>query len=52
MYIGIITQEVIKISNQVESGEAIFLFNDVGDPALMKDNNDDTAVYVVMPMRV
>ena len=41
-----------EISNQVESGEAIFLFNDVGDPALMKDNNDDTAVYVVMPMRV
>ena len=50
--IGFNAKYLQEISNQVESGEAIFLFNDVGDPALMKDNNDDTAVYVVMPMRV
>ena len=50
--IGFNAKYLQEISNQVESGEAIFLFNDVGDPALMKDYNDDTAVYVVMPMRV
>jgi DNA polymerase-3 subunit beta len=50
--IGFNAKYLQEISNQVESGEAIFLFNDVGDPVLMKDSNDDTAVYVVMPMRV
>ena len=41
-----------EIAGQVEKGEAVFLFNEVGDPALMKDSNDETAVFVVMPMRV
>ena len=28
------------------------MFNSAGDPTLMREGNDETAVYVVMPMRV
>ena len=31
---------------------AVFLFNTAGDPTLMREGNDEWAVYVVMPMRV
>ena len=50
--IGFNAKYLQEIASQVEKGEAIFLFNEVGDPALMKDSSDETAVFVVMPMRV
>ena len=31
---------------------AVFLFNSSGDPTLMREGTDTSAVYVVMPMRV
>ena len=31
---------------------AVFMFNSSGDPTLMREGNDMSAVYVVMPMRV
>jgi len=30
----------------------VFLFNSSGDHTLMREGNDISAVYVVMPMRV
>ncbi len=50
--IGFNAKYLQEIAGQVEKGEAVFLFNEVGDPALMKDSSDETAVFVVMPMRV
>jgi DNA polymerase-3 subunit beta len=50
--IGFNAKYLQEIASQVEKGEAVFLFNELGDPALMKDSSDETAVFVVMPMRV
>jgi DNA polymerase-3 subunit beta len=36
----------------VDRENAVFFFNSSGDPTLMREGNDTTAVYVVMPMRV
>ncbi|MFT7028218.1 MAG: DNA polymerase-3 subunit beta [Paracoccaceae bacterium] len=30
----------------------MFLFNGSGDPTLVREGDDESAVYVVMPMRV
>ena len=44
---------LLEIASQVDRENAVFLFNSSGDPTLMREGNDDTsAVYVVMPMRV
>ena len=40
------------VAGQVDRENAVFLFNSAGDPTLMREGNDETAVYVVMPMRV
>ena len=42
----------IEIASQVDRENAVFLFNSSGDPTLMWEGNDISAVYVVMPMRV
>jgi DNA polymerase-3 subunit beta len=36
----------------VDRENAVFMFNSSGDPTLMREGNDESAVYVVMPMRV
>ena len=41
-----------EIASQVDRENAVFLFNSSGDPTLMREGNDMSAVYVVMPMRV
>ena len=41
-----------EIAGQVDRENAVFLFNSPGDPTLMREGNDESAVYVVMPMRV
>ncbi len=50
--IGFNAKYLLEISGQVDRENAVFLFNAPGDPTLMREGNDETAVYVVMPMRV
>ena len=50
--IGFNAKYLLEIAGQVDRENAVFLFNSAGDPTLMREGNDDTAVYVVMPMRV
>ena len=50
--IGFNAKYLQEIAGQVDRENAVFLFNSAGDPTLMREGNDETAVYVVMPMRV
>ena len=50
--IGFNAKYLLEIANQVDRENAVFLFNSSGDPTLMREGNDQSAVYVVMPMRV
>ncbi|MEE2773542.1 MAG: DNA polymerase III subunit beta [Pseudomonadota bacterium] len=50
--IGFNARYLQEISAQVDSGDAVFLFNAPSDPVLMTEASDSTALYVVMPMRV
>ncbi len=50
--IGFNAKYLQEIANQVDRENAVFLFNSAGDPTLMREGNDKSAVYVVMPMRV
>ena len=50
--IGFNAKYLLEIASQVDRENAIFLFNSAGDPTLMREGNDQSAVYVVMPMRV
>ncbi|EKE43801.1 DNA polymerase III, beta subunit [Oceaniovalibus guishaninsula JLT2003] len=50
--IGFNAKYLLEIANQVDRENAVFLFNTSGDPTLMREGNDPSAVYVVMPMRV
>ncbi|MBC7163652.1 MAG: DNA polymerase III subunit beta [Roseovarius sp.] len=50
--IGFNAKYLLEIASQVDRENAVFLFNAPGDPALVREGNDTTAVYVVMPMRV
>ncbi len=50
--IGFNAKYLLEIASQVDRENAVFLFNSAGDPTLMREGNDPTAVYVVMPMRV
>ncbi len=50
--IGFNAKYLLEIAGQVDRENAVFLFNSPGDPTLMREGNDETAIYVVMPMRV
>ncbi len=50
--IGFNAKYLLEIAGQVDRENAVFLFNTAGDPTLMREGNDESAVYVVMPMRV
>ena len=41
-----------EIAAQIDRENAVFLFNGAGDAALIREGGDESAVYVVMPMRV
>ena len=49
--IGFNAKYLLEIANQVDRENAVFMFNSSGDPTLMREGNDTSAVYVVMPMR-
>ncbi|EYD73135.1 DNA polymerase III beta subunit [Limimaricola hongkongensis DSM 17492] len=50
--IGFNAKYLQEIASQVDRENAVFLFNSSGDPTLMREGDDLSAVYVVMPMRV
>ena len=50
--IGFNAKYLQEIANQIDRENAVFLFNSSGDPTLIREGNDTSAIYVVMPMRV
>jgi DNA polymerase III subunit beta len=50
--IGFNARYLLDIAGQLEGDEAHFLLADPGSPTMIKDNGDETALYVLMPMRV
>ena len=50
--IGFNAKYLQEIAGQIDRENAVFLFNGSGDAALIREGGDDSAVYVVMPMRV
>jgi len=50
--IGFNAKYLLEIASQVDRENAVFLFNAPGDPTLMREGGDTSAIYVVMPMRV
>lgn len=50
--IGFNARYLLDITAQLESGEARFELADPGSPTLICDENDRSALYVLMPMRV
>ena len=52
MEIGFNAKYLLDIAGQIEAPEAEFMFNDPASPALVLDPSDDSARYVVMPLRV
>jgi DNA polymerase-3 subunit beta len=50
--IGFNAKYLTEIAGQVDRENAVFLFNGSGDPTLVREGDDESAVYVVMPMRV
>lgn len=50
--IGFNARYLLDIANQLESDQAIFRLADPGSPTMVQDSEDDSALYVLMPMRV
>lgn len=50
--IGFNAKYLLEIASQVDRENAVFMFNGARDPTIMREGNDTSAVYVVMPMRV
>lgn len=52
MEIGFNARYLLDIANQLDSDTARFLLADPGAPAMIKEDGNETALYVLMPMRV
>jgi len=50
--IGFNSRYLLDITNQLEAESATFLLADAGSPTLIRDSEDQNALYVLMPMRV
>ncbi len=50
--IGFNARYLLDIAGQLEGESARFLLADAGSPTIVRDAADDTALYVLMPMRV
>jgi len=50
--IGFNAKYLLEIAGQIERENAVFELLDSGAPTLVREEGDDAAVYVVMPMRV
>ncbi len=52
MDIGFNAKYLLDVAAQIEAEDARFLFNDPASPALVLDPGDESAQYVLMPLRV
>ena len=52
MEIGFNAKYLLEIAEQIERENAVFMFDDSGAPTLVREGDDASAIYVVMPMRV
>ena len=50
--IGFNARYLLDIAGQLEGEEARFMLADPGSPTMVKDAGDESALYVLMPMRV
>jgi DNA polymerase-3 subunit beta len=50
--IGFNSRYLLDIAEQIEGGEALFHFSDAASPTIVRDAGDESALYVLMPMRV
>src|SRR6266851_1832224 len=50
--IGFNSRYLLDITEQITGAEARFLMADAGSPTLVRDGVDESALYVLMPMRV
>ena len=50
--IGFNSRYLLDVANQIDGEAARFLFADAGSPTLVRDLADESALYVLMPMRV
>lgn len=50
--IGFNAKYLLEIAGQIDETNAVFMFSDPGSPTLVREGDDDSAIYVVMPMRV
>jgi DNA polymerase-3 subunit beta len=50
--IGFNARYLLDISGQLESDTMLFMLADPGSPTMVRDGDNDRALYVLMPMRV
>jgi DNA polymerase-3 subunit beta len=50
--IGFNARYLLDIAGQLEGSNAVFKLADPGSPTMVRDGRDETALYVLMPMRV
>ena len=50
--IGFNSRYLLDIANQIEGDAAQFMLSDAGSPTVVRDIGDESALYVLMPMRV
>ncbi len=50
--IGFNARYLLDIAGQLESDDVVFKLANSGSPTVVRDSADDTALYVLMPMRV
>ena len=50
--IGFNSRYLLDITNQIEGENIEFALADPGSPTIVRDQNDSTSLYVLMPMRV
>ena len=50
--IGFNARYLLDITSQIKSGEAVFEVKDGASPSIIKNSDDDSVLYVLMPMRV
>jgi DNA polymerase-3 subunit beta len=52
MEIGFNAKYLLDVAQQIEGSDAVFELADSGSPTLVRDEADDAALYVLMPLRV
>lgn len=52
MEIGFNARYLLDVAQQIEGEEAVFELADSGSPTLVRDEADENALYVLMPLRV